>query len=108
MTEDAEVLVVAVGVTARCAKGAIEQLRAEGKKVGLFRPITLWPFPAEKLAVLAAKAKAVMTVELNEGQLYEIVKCRINNNDKVAKLTQSTGQLLTAEQIMDAVKELEQ
>lgn len=108
MTEDAEVLVVAVGVTARCAKGAIEQLRAEGKKVGLFRPITLWPFPAEKLACLAAKAKTVMTVELNEGQLYEIVKCRINNNDKVAKLTQSTGQLLTAEQIMDAVKELEQ
>ena len=108
MTEDAEVLVVAVGVTARCAKGAIEQLRAEGKKVGLFRPITLWPFPAEKLASLAVKAKTVMTVELNEGQLYEIVKCRINNNDKVAKLTQSTGQLLTAEQIMDAVKELEQ
>lgn len=106
MTEDMEVLLVAVGVTARCARGAAERMRAEGMKVGLFRPITLWPFPSERLGELSSKAKAVMTVELNEGQLYEIVKANITHNEKVAKLTQSTGQLLRAEQIIGAVKEI--
>ena len=105
MVEDADVLLVAVGLTGRCVKGAVEEMRKVGMKVGLFRPLTLWPFPEKKFRELSDKASTVITCELNEGQLYEIARSVIVNNNKVVKLTQSSGLLLTAEQIINAVKE---
>lgn len=67
--DDADVVVVAIGISARAATRAVETCRAQGLKVGLFRPITLWPFPEKQLRLAAAKAKAVLVPEMNAGQL---------------------------------------
>lgn len=80
-TEDADLLVAAYGITARIAKAAVDMARAEGLKVGLFRPQTLWPFPDEQLDTAAQQAKRILTVEMSLGQMVEDVKlavqCRI-------------------------------
>ncbi len=72
--DDADVLVVAIGISARAAIRAVEQCRAQGLRVGLFRPITFWPFPEQQLRAAAAKAKAVLVPEMNTGQLQFIVE----------------------------------
>jgi 2-oxoglutarate ferredoxin oxidoreductase subunit alpha len=71
---DAEVLIVAIGISARASIRAVEQCRAQGLRVGLFRPITFWPFPEEQLLRAANKAKAVLVPEMNNGQLQFIVE----------------------------------
>lgn len=80
-TEDAEYLIVAFGSVARICLKAIEDARAEGVKIGLIRPITLWPFPSDEIKRIAANAKGILTVELNAGQMIEdvrlAVECRI-------------------------------
>ena len=73
-TDDAELVVCAFGSIARIAKSAIRSLRAEGYKVGLFRPVTLYPFPSEALAALAAPGRKFLTVEHNLGQMVEDVR----------------------------------
>ncbi|HZX44301.1 MAG TPA: 3-methyl-2-oxobutanoate dehydrogenase subunit VorB [Candidatus Nanoarchaeia archaeon] len=72
MTSDAEIVIVAYGITARIAKGAIEKARKEGIKVGMIRPITVWPFPSE--AIAKSGAKKFLAVEMSNGQLVEDVK----------------------------------
>lgn len=80
-TDDAEYLIVAFGSVARICLKAIEDARARGIKVGLIRPITLWPFPKAPIARLADKVKGILTVELNAGQMIEDVRlaaeCRV-------------------------------
>lgn len=66
--EDSEYLIVAFGSCARIAQKAMEMAREEGIKVGLLRPITLWPFPSKAIAARAAQVKGILTVELNAGQ----------------------------------------
>jgi 2-oxoglutarate ferredoxin oxidoreductase subunit alpha len=66
---DAEVVIVAIGISARAAARAVELCRAQGLRVGLFRPITLWPFPETALCRAAARARAVLVPEMNTGQL---------------------------------------
>lgn len=77
-TEDADIVVVSFGLMARIAKKAVEMARAKGVKAGLFRPVTLWPFPSEQLDEAAANAKALLSVELNQGQMVEDVKLAVN------------------------------
>ena len=73
LTEDAEVVIWAYGSTARSARYAVNELRKEGKKVGLFRPLTLWPFPEKQTAALAKQCKAIVVAEMNLGQMvYEV------------------------------------
>ena len=72
--EDAEYVVVAYGATARVVKNAVKAARAKGLSVGLFRPISLWPFPEKRLLALADSAKAFLTVEMSMGQMVEDVK----------------------------------
>jgi 2-oxoglutarate ferredoxin oxidoreductase subunit alpha len=72
--EDADVLIVAVGISARAARRAVEQCREQGLRVGLFRPITFWPFPEKQLREAAAKAKAVLVPEMNTGQLQFVAE----------------------------------
>jgi len=67
--DDADVVIVAVGITARAANRAVELCRAQGVRAGLFRPITLWPFPEQALRAAAAGARAVLVPEMNAGQL---------------------------------------
>ena len=73
-TEDADLLVVAFGTAARFARYAVGELRERGCRVGLFRPITLWPFPAEQLAAAAAGARRVAVFEVNGGQMIDDVR----------------------------------
>ncbi len=77
-TEDADLILVSYGITSRIVRTAVEKARQEGFKVGLFRPISLWPFPSEPLAALAKTAKAFMSVELSAGQMVEDVRLAVN------------------------------
>lgn len=81
LTDDAEYLVVAFGSVARICHKAIEDARAKGARIGLLRPITLWPFPVDALAALTPNLKGILVVELNAGQMIEDVKlasqCRV-------------------------------
>jgi 2-oxoglutarate ferredoxin oxidoreductase subunit alpha len=72
--QDADIVIVAYGTAARIAKGAIKRLREHGIKIGLFRPITLWPFPELKLRALSAKIKKFLVFEMSTGQMLEDVR----------------------------------
>ncbi|MGA9111334.1 MAG: 3-methyl-2-oxobutanoate dehydrogenase subunit VorB [Smithella sp.] len=72
--DDADIVIVAYGTAARIAKGAIKRLREHGLKIGLFRPITLWPFPELKLRALSAKVKKFLVFEMSTGQMLEDVR----------------------------------
>ncbi len=77
-TEDAEVLLVGYGIVSRVLLSTVEALRKEGVKAGLFRPITLWPYPSKALAKAAAKVQKVLVVELSNGQMVEDVRLALN------------------------------
>jgi len=83
MTEDADLLVVAYGTPARIAESAIEELRSEGIKAGLFRPITLWPFPSTPLRNLAAQIGKVAVFELSMGQMLEDVILAVGDRAEI-------------------------
>lgn len=75
-TDDAEVVVVSYGTTARAARAAVEKARADGVKAGLFKLITVWPFPEKRIAALAKKVKAFVVPEMNFGQIVgEVERC---------------------------------
>jgi 2-oxoglutarate ferredoxin oxidoreductase subunit alpha len=79
MLEDAEIVIVAFGIVARVARKAIKIAREAGIKVGLLRPISLWPFPSEAVAKAAKSARAFLVVEMNLGQMIEDVRLAIDN-----------------------------
>jgi len=81
--EDAEVLVVSVGIVSRSAKSAVRQARQMGIKAGLFRPITMWPFPHEDFSNINLHAKAIITAEMNNGQLNQVAIEDIDRNQKL-------------------------
>ncbi len=82
-TEDARMIVVAFGTAARIAKGAIKRVREEGLKVGLFRPISLWPFPTKVLKELSRKVKHLFVFEMNMGQMVEDVKLAVDGGVEI-------------------------
>ena len=96
--EDADVLIVAIGISARSATRAVEQCRGLGLRVGLFRPITLWPFPEEALQAAAATARTVLVPELNTGQLRLEVE-RLLGRERVTGLHRIDGETVTPAQI---------
>lgn len=77
-TDDAELVLVAYGITSRIVWSAIEKARLEGIKVGMFRPISLWPFPHKQLAKLAETVQDFLTIELSAGQMVEDVRLAVN------------------------------
>jgi 2-oxoglutarate ferredoxin oxidoreductase subunit alpha len=83
LCDDAEMVVVAYGIGARIAKGAIKRLRDEGKKVGLLRPITLWPFPATALQELAKTVDDVFVFEMSAGQMVEDVRLALEGKGRI-------------------------
>lgn len=89
--EDAEVLIVAIGITARAAARAVDLCRQQGVRAGLFRPITLWPFPERALKAAASKARAVLVPELNAGQLVHEVT-RVLSGKRVEGLCRFNGE----------------
>ncbi|MCM2251964.1 MAG: 2-oxoacid:acceptor oxidoreductase subunit alpha [Ramlibacter sp.] len=105
--EDADVVVVAVGISARAAAGAVQQCRARGLRAGLFRPITLWPFPERALREATAHARAVLVPELNAGQLSLEVE-RILGRDRVSGIHRVNGEPVTPAEIAARVEALAQ
>ncbi len=103
--EDAELLVVAFGSMARICQKAIELARGEGLKVGLFRPITLWPFPTERIASYTNKVKGMISVELNAGQMVEDVRLAVECKVKVAHFGRLGGIVPTPDEVLSAIKE---
>ena len=104
MCEDADYLIIAFGSVARISLKAVELLRAEGIKVGLLRPITLWPFPSKVLAKYAEKVKSMLTVEMNAGQMIEDVRLAVNGKVPVLHYGRLGGVVPAPEEIFDALK----
>ncbi len=99
-TEDADYIFVAYGLSARICKKAMDLCRAQGLKVGLFRPITLFPFPYDALNKLADKVTMMMTMELNAGQMVEDVKLAVNGKIPVDFYGRMGGMIPTPEEIV--------
>ncbi len=102
--EGADVVLVAYGGSARSAKEAMKRLNAQGYKVGVFRPITIWPFPEKEIKKIAAQAKAIIVPEMNLGQLKLEVERVVSGACPVIGQTKVNGELFTPEEIMDQVK----
>jgi 2-oxoglutarate ferredoxin oxidoreductase subunit alpha len=102
--EDADILLVAYGTAARVARTAVERLRAEGLKAGLFRPITLWPFPAQALLETARAARLVMAVELSAGQMVEDVRLAVGSAVPVFHHGRMGGMVPSPDGVVDAVR----
>lgn len=103
--EDAEYLIVAFGAMARISQKAIEMAREEGMKVGLIRPITLWPFPTKVISNYADKVKGFLSVELNAGQMVEDVRLAVNGRVKVEHFGRLGGIVPDPDEIVEALKE---
>ena len=102
---DAEYLLVAFGSSARICQKVIEMARAEGIKLGLLRPITLWPFPTKVIAAYADQVKGMLSVELNAGQMVEDVRLAVNGKVKVEHFGRLGGIVYTPDEILAALKE---
>ena len=102
--EDADYLIIAFGSSARISQKSVEILREEGIKVGLLRPITLWPFPTKVIAKYAEKVKSILTVELNAGQMVEDVRLSVNGKVPVFHYGRMGGVVPIPEEIVEALK----
>ncbi len=103
--EDADYMIVAFGSAARLAEKAIEIAREEGIKVGLFRPITLWPFPEKQIAEMARKTNGVLVVEINAGQMVDDVRLAVNGEEHVEHFGRLGGIVPEPEEIVNVLKE---
>ena len=103
--DDAEYMIVAFGSAARIAEKAIEMARAEGIKVGLFRPITLWPFPTNEIAAAAAKVKGILVAEINAGQMVDDVRLAVNGEVPVEHYGRLGGIVPEPEEMVKVLKE---
>ena len=108
--EDAEIVVTAFGTVARIAKSAVDILRAQGLKVGLFRPITVWPFPYNELKAVAGaeQVKAVLDVETNEGQMLQDVKLALEGAKPIDFFGHCGSQFPTTEEIVAKILEMKE
>lgn len=107
LTEDAEIIIVAYGAVSRSAKRAVKEARALGIKAGLFRPITIWPFPEKEVTSLANRAKAIIVPEMNMGQLKGEVERAAGQKARVTGLNKANGELITPREILTAIKSAE-
>jgi 2-oxoglutarate/2-oxoacid ferredoxin oxidoreductase subunit alpha len=105
MVEDARVVVFAYGICARVAKAAVQEARQQGIRAGLFRPITLWPFPTEAVRQLAKRVKKVIVAEMNYGQLLLEVERAVKGEAEVSFVGQDDGTLMSAGRIRAAITE---
>ena len=104
MMDDAEYCVVAFGIASRVAKNAVAAARKEGIKVGLIRPITLWPFPKNALKAAAEKVKGFISVELNMGQMIEDIKLYTECKRPVALCNRCGGMIPSPDEVLEAIR----
>jgi len=106
MVEDAQLIVVAFGIAARIAKGVIKNARTAGLKVGMLRPITLWPFPSRKVKQLAKKTKHFLVFEMNMGQMIEDVQLALEGKAEVSFYGRTGGVIPTPNEVLRMVSRL--
>ena len=104
MMEDAEYCVVAFGIASRVAKNAVVAARAEGIKVGLIRPITLWPFPKKALAKSADQVKGFISVELSMGQMIEDIRLYTGCKKPVGLCNRCGGMIPSPDEVLDSIR----
>jgi 2-oxoisovalerate ferredoxin oxidoreductase alpha subunit len=102
-TADAEVLLVGYGIVSRVLRSAVEQARKEGLRVGLFRPISLWPFPSSALIKAAVKVEKVFVVELSNGQMVEDVRLALDGRVPVEFYGRGGGNVMSVEEVLEQV-----
>jgi len=102
-TADAEILLVGYGITSRVLRSAVEMARREGLKAGLFRPITLWPFPKQALAAAAKKVQKILVVELSNGQMVEDVRLAVDGKVPVEFYGRTGGNVPSVEEVHSQV-----
>ncbi|UCF10899.1 MAG: 3-methyl-2-oxobutanoate dehydrogenase subunit VorB [Candidatus Bipolaricaulota bacterium] len=103
-TDDAGIVIAAYGTIARIAKSVVREARAEGIKLGLYRPITLWPFPYEPLRALAERAQTVLTVEMSAGQMWEDVRLAVAERAETPFFGELGGVVPTPRAILNEVR----
>ena len=103
--DDADYIIVAFGSAARVSEKAIEIAHEEGLSLGLFRPITLWPFPEKEIKALAENKKGILVVEINAGQMVEDVRLAVNGALPVEHFGRLGGIVPEPEEIVNALKE---
>jgi 2-oxoglutarate ferredoxin oxidoreductase subunit alpha len=106
LVDDADLIVVAFGVAARIAKGAIKTVRANGLKVGLLRPITLWPFPDEALKELVKGVKQFLVFEMNMGQMVEDVQLALEGKGEISFYGRPGGVIPTPSEVARVISRL--
>ena len=104
--DDAEIVVVAYGSTARLAKSAVDEARKQGIKAGVFRPVTLYPFPVKELNDAVKSAKKLLTVEMSMGQMIDDVKLAINCSRPVEFFGRTGGVIPAPNEILAKIKEM--
>jgi 2-oxoglutarate ferredoxin oxidoreductase subunit alpha len=104
--DDADIVVVAYGIAARIVRGAIERARQQGIKVGLIRPITLWPFPSEQINKVADKLPIFLVVEMSCGQMVEDVRLAVSGKAPVVFWGRPGGGIPTVEQVFERIEQL--
>jgi 2-oxoglutarate ferredoxin oxidoreductase subunit alpha len=106
LCDDAELVIVAYGATARVCKSAVNAARAKGIKAGLFRPVTLWPYPKKELVKASSNAKTLLTVEMSTGQMIEDVKLAIECKKPVEFYGRTGGIIPTPAEVLDQIIKL--
>ena len=102
--KDAEYLFMAFGSSARICQKAVELARAEGLKVGLLRPITLFPFPTKQIKNQLSHIKGILSVELNAGQMVEDIRLAVEGKVPVEHFGRTGGIVPTPEEVVEALK----
>jgi len=102
--EDAELALVAYGTSARVSMAAVKMARAKGLKVGLFRPITLWPYPKKRMVGLSDRIKKFLVVEMSLGQMVEDVRLSLNGRGEVYLHSKPGGSVITAEEVLATIE----
>ena len=104
-TEDAEIILVGFGIVSRVLRSAVDEARQRGIKAGLFRPITLWPFPANELIAATKRVDKVLVVELSNGQMLEDVKLTLNGTRAVEFYGRVGGNVPSVEELLAKIEE---
>lgn len=107
LTNDAEIVVAAYGISARISKAAVDLARSRGIKAGLFRPITLWPYPEKEINEATAGAKAILTVEMSMGQMVEDVRLSVNGRLPVEFHGRMGGMIPTEQEIYEKIETMQ-
>ncbi len=102
-TDDADLVIIAYGTSARIAKTVMLKERAQGKKVGLFRPISLWPFPTQRIQELTKAGKRFMVIEMSVGQMVEDVRLAVDGKTSVDFYGKLNGTIPSVTEVYDAV-----